>query len=215
MEDAHITYRSTDNSWSSLTHYPLQSGVSYFLDENKTATFQVSLTQTPKSSPETNQAAEYGKEEFASSINTLASKNPFCDMIPDVYPDSTLNHLTEFIEGNFGAEDPKVIALLLAMPGSGKTRTVLEASKEAKNRGRVVIRKKFKMCAYTGGKRPFNRTGEALLYLARSWCPMKMVTRIGVHHLPCRCRLALKSRLLRLESTLHAVFSELSGLCYS
>jgi len=79
-----------------------------------------------------NRNLEKAEAPFSSVVEELFKGNPFTDGIPEVYTDITLEALRGFLHrrNQPNRADSSVFALILAMPGSGKTRTVVEAARE-------------------------------------------------------------------------------------
>lgn len=95
--------------------------------------FQLSPSNTPNSSPTREEYRDIppvqGESTFQECVQSLFNKNPFADTVPRLFKDDAIARLEEFFKQSSACLDPKVVALILAMPGSGKTRTVQEAAR--------------------------------------------------------------------------------------
>jgi hypothetical protein len=116
----------------------------YKIDEKYGVMFQLCPFHTPTRSPsegaEKDEGVEKVQSHFRSVMEELFKPNPFASGIPAVYEDPTIRELRAFFQRSSQQDttDSCVLALILAMPGSGKTRTVAEtAMKETYNRFRM------------------------------------------------------------------------------
>lgn len=95
--------------------------------------FQIQRFSTPNGSPSGDaKVSVSNKEQLASSVREIFSLNPFHERIPVIHEDETINNLVGFFNATGSDnEDVSNIATLLAMPGSGKTRSIKEAAAKA------------------------------------------------------------------------------------
>ena len=125
---------SMEEGWSKLDANP-KSTVKYIFDSRNGAMFQLSPFHTPTSSPldgADKEGVEKVETQFRGVVEELFKPNPFANGIPSVYEDTTLEKLRAFFQrqpDEHNTTDSDVLALILAMPGSGKTRTVVEAAR--------------------------------------------------------------------------------------
>ena len=128
---------SMEEGWSKLDANP-KSTVKYIFDSRNGAMFQLSPFHTPTSSPldgADKEGVEKVETQFRGVVEELFKPNPFANGIPSVYEDTTLQKLRAFFQrqpDEHNTTDSDVLALILAMPGSGKTRTVVEAARGKK-----------------------------------------------------------------------------------
>jgi len=137
--EARVTVNMKEG-WSKLDANPKLTAQYKFHPEDGVM-FQLSPFHTPTSSPSDGAVKGDGVEkleaQFRSVVEELFKPNPFASGIPAIYKDSALRELHAFLQRRPDEEDTTdsdVLALILAMPGSGKTRTVVEASKGKKYR---------------------------------------------------------------------------------
>ena len=132
---AHVSVRMK-GSWSRLDgHAKLPE--EFKVDANDGVMFQVSPLATPNSSPmadfnHTDRGAERTRVEFQNLMVNLFPQNPFGLQIPSTYEDSAIRNLRTWLTADDDGtpkSDSDVLALILAMPGSGKTRSVVEAAR--------------------------------------------------------------------------------------
>ena len=131
---------NTKAGWEKLGAYA-RPMYAYKTDPNDGVQFQLSPYSTPSSSPDTEALKGRGGEKigvnFESVVANLLPDNPFAGRIPSIYEDNTITSLRAFFRQRSaeqeGADIP-VLALILAMPGSGKTRSVVEATRMEKTR---------------------------------------------------------------------------------
>lgn len=129
---AHVSVRLRDR-WSKLDRKPY-SAHDYLFHEDNGVAFQIAPSTTSYSSPsDDNPKQEMAKVQFNDLIAKLFPANPFAVAIPTIYRDRAIQNLHTFLQDNLAMHtnvaDSDVLALVLAMPGSGKTRSVVEAAR--------------------------------------------------------------------------------------
>lgn len=122
------------NGWGKLDNNPRGTNLYVEGETGHGFVFQLSPLHTPTSSPikdDYSGITEQDESEFGDCMQKLFN-NPFNTSIPKLYKDDTLRLLESFLRRRVEAlsdPDVKVIAAIFAMPGAGKTRTVVEAAK--------------------------------------------------------------------------------------
>ena len=127
------------NGWSKLDANPKSTADYKIHSDYDGVMFQLSPYRTPNSSPSADAVKKAGVQkqeaQFKSVVEDLFKNNPFANGIPAVYEDKTIKDLRKFLkraEQEDGTDRP-VLALILAMPGSGKTRSVVEAASKSES----------------------------------------------------------------------------------
>ena len=119
--------------WEKLSGEPKDANRYVADDPDLGVMFQLSPSNTPNSSPTREEYREItpvqGESAFRECVQGLFNENPFTDAVPSLYKDEAIAMLEDFFRQSSDCLDPKVVALILAMPGSGKTRTVQEAAR--------------------------------------------------------------------------------------
>jgi len=138
---AHVSVRM-EEGWSTLDRSP-KSTARYKVDPKDGVIFQLSpyrtLTSSPSDSTEQRRNIKKTKAEFKSLIGQFFQENPFANCIPATYEDIAIQKLRRFLQLPSNTTDSEVLALVLAMPGSGKTRTVVEAVQGARKYHRIKM----------------------------------------------------------------------------
>lgn len=136
VEQAHVSVKMT-KGWEKLGPQARDTR-DYVVDEEYGVMFQLSPSKTPNSSPSKADCdaleKQRGGTQFLECLTRILSLNPFRAALPEVHEDEAIKALRNFLRPSKDAIDAPVFALILAMPGSGKTRTVVEAAKMEKLR---------------------------------------------------------------------------------